>query len=358
MFKKLFILLLEKRYNPIQYNPIQSNINSILIRPMGYAIGDAIVHTAHIKQLKLIFPKAKIGVLVEKNNPVVFKASQLVDEYIRFNILDYFKNYRKWDLLIDFENNFTTKSLFADRILMPNKIIIFNKQHKKYYNLETIKSFDYYFPIPETTPLSHYLSVALKNEIKNIPDPISILHTQHQEKNIIKMQWKTNKVHILLCPQGSKREIPPRELANLLQGIYQEKPLLNIEFILSYAGKSTISYWDKLQCYLPNFIEKGILHLLPKMDLNHFFALVESADIVIAVDGGAVHTACAFRKPLLSFFANSTPNLQMWTPLVAPQVPHYRVVNNVAKYSNDTANFPLSGAINWLIEQIERQEKR
>ncbi len=94
------------------------------------------------------------------------------------------------------------------------------------------------------------------------------------------------------------------------------------------------------------------------MDLNHFFALVESADIVIAVDGGAVHTACAFRKPLLSFFANSTPNLQMWTPLVAPQVPHYRVVNNVAKYSNDTANFPLSGAINWLIEQIERQEKR
>ena len=92
-----------------------SEVKSILIRPLGDAIGDAAVHTAHIKQLKEAFPHIKIGVLVTKNNRTVFEYSYLADELIERNFFNYIKNYKKWDLLLDFENNFNSASLFIDR---------------------------------------------------------------------------------------------------------------------------------------------------------------------------------------------------------------------------------------------------
>ena len=104
--KKLLIILSKKR--DILESDIFDfkDIKSILLRPLGNAIGDATVHTAHLYQLKEVFPNAKLGVIVSKQNRVIFEHSNLVDEYVERNILAYFSHHNKWELLLDFENKF------------------------------------------------------------------------------------------------------------------------------------------------------------------------------------------------------------------------------------------------------------
>ncbi|NEN75095.1 glycosyltransferase family 9 protein [Pelistega sp. NLN82] len=346
--KKLLLLFLQNRRRLLKYN--QAQPNSILIRPLGNAIGDAVVHTAHLQQLKSAFPNTKIGVIVTEQNKIIFEHSHLVDEYIHRNIISYIRNYKKWDWLLDFENNFNSASLFMDRILTPNIIIIFRKKYKKYYNLETVKSYDIHYEQKDHTPLSHYLSYSPLAKQFSLPAPYSVLYPSDFSRKKVKVYWEVNKLKILLCPQGSKRQIPENELAELLTSAINSKYITQVELMISYTNTAD-DYYRNLVALCPQF---KIIRS-PKTSLSEYLALIESADIVLAVDGGSLHLACALKKPLLSFFANSQPNLSVWTPLVHSGTPHINIINHSSCNSNDTTNFPLEKAIDWLHKEIEEQ---
>lgn len=346
--KKLFLSLLQNRQthpSPIQFE----QIHRILLRPLGFAIGDATVHTAHLKQLKALFPQAKIGVVVQGANKAIYQASGLVDEYVERNIFSYMKHAKKWDLLLDFENNFNSASLFMDRILMPKWIVIFRKYNKKYYNFDTIKSYDVHCPQQENARLSHYLMHSLFSEHFQLPEPESELHTTEENREKISAYWQKNQFRLLLCPQGSKRQIPETELANLLNASLTGALAQQVQCLIGYTP-TAVEYCAKLSALCPELN----IRLSPQTTLDEYLALVESAELVIAVDGGSLHLACAFKKPLLSFFANSQPNLSTWEPLIPSQVPHLKIISAHPEntYASDTQDFPLTQAIPWLTEQI------
>ncbi|OOF68348.1 hypothetical protein BKG89_07840 [Rodentibacter caecimuris] len=325
--------------------------HSILIRPLGNAIGDATVHTAHIQQLRTAFPEAKIGVIVTPQNRAIFEHCRLVDCYVERNLLSYIKNHKKWDWLLDFENNFNSASLFMDRILIPNSIIIFRKYNKKHYNFNRVKNYDLHYPQQDNTPLSHYLSNSSLATLFNLPQPYSVLHIHAEDQHKISCFWQPNKIRLLLCPQGSKRQIPEDELAELLN--HSIPPSTQIELILGYT-KLAEKYCQKLTALCPQLQIK----CSPKTTLSGYLALIKSAYIIIAVDGGSLHLSCAFKKPLLSFFADSQPNLGTWQPLIAANVSHLRIISRTPGNSNDTQDFPLDSAINWLKKEIKKQEQK
>ncbi|RGE48749.1 hypothetical protein MHD_02040 [Mannheimia granulomatis] len=349
IFKKLILSLLEKRHildDKVLHSAV---INSILIRPLGWAIGDAVVHTAHINQLRKLYPNAKIGVVVASGNKIIYEHSQLVDCYIYRNLVDYIRNYKKWDLVIDFENNFNTSSLLMDRIINPEYIAIFRKYHKNHYNLDNVKNYNFYYPQEASEKLSNYLFNSGFNLNNSLSIEYSILNTQSEHDDKVSDIWTSGKYRLLLCPYGSKRKIPANELVVLLNQSIIEKAE-EIDIILSYTELSQ-EYYQELKQNCPNLN----IRLSPKMSLSEYLSLVASADFVIAVDGGALHIACAFQKPLLSFFAKSMPNMGTWEPLLLPSTPHFKVLtkNDVGTNSNLTENFELSKAINWLKHYLE-----
>ncbi|UEA15994.1 lipopolysaccharide heptosyltransferase family protein [Pasteurella canis] len=351
-FKQLFILLLENRQK--QPSPIQFNqVKSILLRPLGFAIGDAAVHTAHLKQLKALFPQAKLGVVVRGANKAIYQASGLVDEFVERNLFSYIKHSKKWDLLLDFENNFNSSSLFMDRILMPKWIVIFRKYNKKYYNFETIKSYDIHCPQKDNARLSHYLMQSVFAEHFVLPEPESVLNTTKENRQKVENFWQNNKFRLLLCPQGSKRQIPESELATLLNASLVGELNQKVECLVGYTPTAQ-NYCAQLIQLCPTLEIK----CSPKTSLDEYLALVESADLVVAVDGGSLHLACAFQKPLLSFFANSQPNLGTWEPLIPCDIPHLKVISAHSENttSGNTQNFPLEKAIPWLTQQITRAQ--
>lgn len=350
--KKILLLFLQNRQkHPKKLN--MSEVKSILIRPLGDAIGDAAVHTAHIKQLKEAFPHIKIGVLVTKNNRTVFEYSYLADELIERNFFNYIKNYKKWDLLLDFENNFNSASLFMDRVIMPKWIMIFRKYNKKYYNFNTVRSFDFYSKQDDSYPLSHYISNSQIADQAVLPAPYSVLKAN--DKASVNTLWNKNTFRLLLCPQGSKRQIPPMELANFLTESIPAELTNKIHCIISYTSSSEV-YFNELKQYCSHLQ----LSLSPKTALPEYFSLIESADFVIAVDGGSLHLACAFNKPLISFFADCQPNLGTWTPLINPNfnIPHFKILTqNTVPYSNDTYDFDLETGKIWFNDYLINMDK-
>ncbi|HBO39376.1 MAG TPA: heptosyltransferase, partial [Pasteurellaceae bacterium] len=134
-----------------------SRIDSVLLNPLGDAVGDAVAHGLHLRQLKQRYPNVRIGVFVTARNKAVFQASGIVDELIEMKPINYLRQRRKWDLYIDFTTRFNSRTLILDKLLSPQRVMIFGKTPKKYYTLGNIRNYDFYRPVPPNTHFKDYL---------------------------------------------------------------------------------------------------------------------------------------------------------------------------------------------------------
>lgn len=317
------------------------NVNSILLKPIGDAVGDSIVHLSHLSQIKKAFPHIKIGVFVTNRNRAIYQNSTIVDVLIEDIPKSYILQRYKWDLYLDFLPSFTTKSIILDYILHAKYVINFGKRTKKFYNLDTIKNHDFAVQVPELVHFKDYLMYSPFSK-----DLSPVLNYQIEIPKIAQEKvasfWQSEGcVKVLLNPQGSTRHLPEQELADLLLRIDRN----NVEFLMTNTQGSE-AYFKQLP-----MIEN--MKLAPKTSLFEYFALINSADIVIAVDGGGVHIACACQRKLLAFYSNNQSNLHKWSPISLNENDILTLVgNDISRDSNSTYGFDLDKASRWLNRQI------
>ncbi len=326
-------------------------LDSVLLNPVGDAIGDAVAHGLHLRQLKAGYPHLKVGVFVTERNRAVFAASGVVDELITMTPTAYVKQRKKWDLYLDFTTRFNSKSLILDKILAPERVMIFIKTAKKYYSLDNIHNYDFYTPLPSNTHFKDYLKhSALGAYIGSQPELFYQLQLSEAARQQAAKQWRTGKIRILLCPQGSskRRQLPAQECATILHKI---PPHLqdNIDLQLGYSAQN--------QAYLAQLSQIDALPEIReahKTTVEQYLALVNSADIVLAVDSGTVHVACAFNKPLLAFYANFPTNIAKWQPYARDKAKIKMLVGQgTAPDSDATQNFDAEQAAAWLNAQLD-----
>lgn len=347
MFRSLLVKLCGKRVPALDDDLSQTD--SILLNPVGDAIGDAIVHSLHLRQLKQAYPNARTAVFVTNRNRAIFEAAGAVDELIDMKPLNYFRNRGKWDLYLDFTTRFNSRSLVLDKILRPKRVMIFVKTPKKHYSLDNIHTHDFYQPLPEKIHFRDYLKYSALAPYLASQELFYQLALPDNVKNTIQGFWQPNKLRILLCPQGSnrKRQLPAGECGQILSKIEPHfAQYLDIQ--LGYS-KSNENYLSELNMVFPT----PSVRLSKPTSLLEYLALVDSADIVLAVDSGAVHIACAFEKALLAFYADFPENVAKWYP-------HTRNKENTLMLlgrqnpatSDDTQGFDLHCAADWLNRQI------
>lgn len=325
------------------------NVQSILIRPIGDAVGDAVAHINYARQLKKAYPNCRIGMFTTDRNRDVFKCCEEIDELLEDKPASYLKNRKKWQVLLDFYASFTSMHIIGDSLLAPELIMVFEKQAKKYYSLNNVLNYDFHCPPP---PENHIADRLLTSEFtRHIPLEKSKFHLEIPNYELTKAisLWPGDakqKIRILLAPQGSdpKRCIPEEDLAELLNNCSPEL-LSQAEFVLCNSKFSEAYFAQLKQLCSPDIS----LSLAPKTSLKEYLALTASADIAICVDSGTVHLACAFNRPLLAFYANLPKNLKMWHPLPNQGVPFLMVTAKTEK----THNFPLHEAKGWLNQQIK-----
>ena len=325
-----------------------SLLHSVLVKPIGDAIGDSIAHTAHLQQLKSANPKLKIGVFVSERSRLIYELSGLVDVFLEDKPKTYFKERGRWDLYLDFMPSYTSRSLLLDKILAPKFIFVFYKREKKFYGIHSVNNYNYFASIQKGVHITDYLNVSILNKYLDtdkshyVLEPIAITDK-------VKALWDKNKIRILIAPEGSTKHIPPEELAQFLSNI-PRAILDSCDLILS-----TSTY---TKAYLEAFKNKMIeVQLLPKMSLKEYIGVVECADIIIAVDSATVHIACNYLKPQICFYANNDYSLPLWLPKYAGTIPHKVMVAREKGDNNHTQNFDMQEAASWLIEQIKKSSK-
>lgn len=329
-----------------------TKISSILIRPFGFALGDSLIHLSFASQLKSIYPELRLGILVNGTSDL-FSTSQLFDELVSCTFQSYIKNRNKWQLLLDFRETFNTPDLIADKIISPRATMIFSKQDKPYFNKTNITNYDFYCPWDPNSHVINHLQTSLFTKYFTLPFIIPELTIgQNNIKSILPLWGKNNAniLKILLAPQGNmqmNKHIPVNELADLLNRSLPISSKINL--LVGYTQNSQ-GYFSALRAQTRQDIH---LTLSPQTSLKEYLALVASADIVIGIDSGTVHLACALKKPLLSFYAPH--NINTWHPLSHPNVPHLMIVApNENTCSTTTKNFPIKSAEIWLKEQINQ----
>ena len=337
--KKFIATLCSQR---VQRKEIElTTLKSILLKPIGHAVGDSIVHLMHIMQIKNAFPQAKIGVFVTERNRAIYENANIIDELIEDHFSGYLSQRGKWELYLDFFPSFTTKSIILDAILKPKYVINFGKRDKKHYNLATVKNYDYAVEVPELTHFKEYL---MYSPLASYLSPVAnyYLKISNEAKEKVTKFWKnTNTVKILLNPQGSTRFLPAEELTSLLENV----KYANVEYLMTNTAGS--------EAYFAKLPQLDNLRLAPKTSLFEYFALIDSADIVVAVDGGGVHIACACGKPLLAFYSNNEQTLHKWAPSPKEKVNCLTLIGkHEASDNNGTTGFNMTKAAEWLNDEI------
>ncbi|VDG99366.1 MULTISPECIES: glycosyltransferase family 9 protein [unclassified Eikenella] len=353
--KKIIIRLFGQKRHSIGFD--FNNIKSILIRPLGDAVGDAIINLAYAKQLKNIYSNIQLGVLVTNRNKNIFSNSPLIDKTIDRTPINYLRQRKKWDLLLDFGECLDSRSITASSILSPRAIMIFKKRARKYYSMQNVHNYDFYCPYNPKDHVVRHLHTSSFSQYFSIPEAIPELKI-HLTEQISGKFWQCDtekKIRIFLAPQGSVpfKCLPEKELSELLN-LFNKNYFSQAKFIVCNT-KNSEEYFKKLKLLCASDID---LSLAPKTSLEEYIALTASSDIVIGVDSGTVHLACALKKPLLSFYVDH--NINTWGPLHHKDVPHFMAVSHSEKCFSESeeiswqhrGDFPIAKAANWLNQQI------
>lgn len=348
----------KKKYKNINLQ----NAKSILIKPTGDALGDTLMALSYARQLKEIYDNIKIGMTVTDRNSelvkIAYENENIIDEITGRNKKAALRNRGKWDILLDFTNKINTNRLMWTKFLKPKIVIIFGKKDEKhYFNKKNIKNYDFHCVPPIEVHTIDYLLYSEFVKYFKIERQKPYLKLPKNEIEVIKRAWKMEKndkrIKILLSPQGLDREIPVGEIAIFLNKL-DKNISKKIKIVMGNTAGSE-KYFNELNLLLDKNLNLDII-LCEKLSVREYLAFVASSELVIGVDGGSCHIACAFKRPLLSFYANNTYNLYKWSPVPYEDVDTFKVVSNENRkniMSKDTYNFPLKEAVLWLQNQIE-----
>lgn len=348
----------KKKYKDINLQ----NVKSILIKSNGDALGDTLMALSYARQLKNVYKNIKIGITVtNRNNELVqiaYENENIINEIIGRNKKAALENRGKWDVLLDFTNKINTNSLVWTKFLKAKIVIIFGeKDDNHYFNKKNINNYDFDCTPPIEVHTIDYLLHSEFTKYFKFEKQKPYLKIADTEIESVEKVWKMpendKRIKILLSPQGSDREIPVHEIANFLNKL-DKNISKKIKIVMGNTAGSE-EYFEKLTSLINKNLNLDIM-LCEKLSIREYLAFVATSELVIGVDGGSCHIACAFKKPLLSFYANNEFNLYKWSPVPYENIDTFRVVSNENReniMSKDTYNFPLKEASSWLKNQID-----
>lgn len=310
------------------------NIQSILIRPIGTGIGDAVVLSSVIGQLKQTYPNCKIGVLTTDRNNFIFTHTPGVDICLEDKPSTYFLQSKKWQVFLDYRPTFTTKNIICDYFLAPSYIICFEKTAKKHYSSNTIHNYDFYIPKLAAAHLSESLTLTPFAKYINAENPNYNLTVPTKEQIKTVHKWFIDdKINVLICPLGSDRALDKTLLTQVINELEKE---YSLNFILPLEEQrfpltaKTITYTGK-------------------MALETFIALCHQVDFIITVDTSTVHIACAYKKPFVSIYSGYDDNFALFHPLKQENV---YVARSATK-----SDKPVQKIDNWPVEEVIKYSK-
>jgi len=288
---------------------------------MNQNIGDMVVCSPILREIKLKFPKSELEVLASNANIELAMANPYIDKVLLYrnqwiNLLPMLIRLRraKIDVVIELEAKVVTKAIIMMRIIKPNCILALSKTEGRYgMPPDAILPYDYY-----TDPiLKHQRDTALDIlRLLNIKSNDKSYDVFYNEKHRLKalsffnlFDKKNFFIGLNLEGSSKERKIFKNDAINLISGLAKIQE--NIIIILIHKPENVKNINELIT-------NEASLYTFPSYPTNSVLdlaAIIDGLDLIISPDTSIVHMACAFKKPLIAIYEKKMNNYEKWHPI-------------------------------------------
>jgi ADP-heptose:LPS heptosyltransferase len=284
-------------------------------------IGDMIVTTPILRELKKAYPDISISVLASNENKDVIKYNPYVESiYTNYKnnlLMDLSKllllRWKKFDVCIELDHSVIPHAIFRLKIINPKKIISIHKDGRYGVKGNELQLYDF---LTKKESGKHFGEIWLSTlsffDIKNPSNKFDIFLSDteiNRAQAFSKSIASEIKIGINLEGSYKEKQIQPADLQKICISIKENFPDITI-VILSHPNKrentKQLVIKMDLESVIMSYETKNILELA---------ALINELDFIISPDTSIVHIASAFNKPILSIHENNQLSYSQWKPL-------------------------------------------
>jgi ADP-heptose:LPS heptosyltransferase len=292
----LFSIIIRPRDSgKIEFN--KDKITKILIiRPGG--IGDAVLVTPFIKEIKKVFQGVEIDILAERRNIEIFhiiKNLNLLDNVFKYDNLNFLSLYMKlrkkdYDIVFDTEQWHNISAIFAYFICKKIRIGFNTRFRRTRFYTTTVH---YIHNEYEAYNFLNLLNALLPNKIaKQINSPFILLP---DDLIFWAKQLIANDKVVAICLSAS-----------IMQRFWPADNFKNLTNYLINKGYNVLFLGGRKERKISNIILNGIsrkdciLDFVGKTTIRQTAALISSSKFYIGLDTGILHLAYALGIPTIS----------------------------------------------------------
>lgn len=276
------------------------------------AIGDVLMTTPFLRELRKLFPKAQINYLVGNWSKEVLNNNKNIDNVISFDEDIIFKNKffailglakkiqkQKYDMCFVLDRSYLA-DIFAYLCKIPLRIG-FDRKGEGFSLTHKVKTEKNKHHINEYLKLLTFFNIKPKNKEMN-------LFVTKKDTGLTNRFLKKNKLSkkiIGVAPLGAinpgqkmlTRRWPIRKYKELI------KTLANKYGIILFGGKEERNELEQIK----NELDNGVVNAAG-LTIQQSSALMKKCKLFITHDSGAMHIAAASKIPVLSIFGPSNPH--------------------------------------------------
>jgi lipopolysaccharide heptosyltransferase II len=277
---------MNKNKEVLKYN----GMKSILVVRLS-SLGDILLSTPLVRTIKNKFPDISISFIVKKQYRDTLKLNPHLTRLFlyepqkekRVNLINEIKKNR-YDLILDLQNNFRSKEITNS---LHTKTLRFPKRSLDKFLLVNFKI----NRLKEAPPIPERYSTITPG--LNLDSGGLELYTENKPSSFIK-----GKENLVGIAPGSRHftKMWPKDFY-----VYLGKLLVNAGYnVVIFGGKDDISICTEISESI-----KDSVNLCNNDDLLQTAADMKECLAIICNDSGLMHTACALKVPVLTFFGSS-----------------------------------------------------
>ncbi|MDA8905289.1 hypothetical protein N9I58_02360 [Candidatus Thioglobus sp.] len=288
---------------------------------MNQNIGDFIVCSPILREIKLALPVSETQVLVSEVNKDIALANPYIDKVHVYRnqwhkllpILFHLKR-MKFEFAIELEAKVVTKAILMLKVISPECVLAVSKTEGRYgMKPDSVLPYDYY----TNKNLKHQRDTCLDIlRLLNITcnnKSYDIFYTKQNKLNALSFlsSFEASKIIIGLNIEGSseKNKILNEDVIKLILELYSMNN--NIIVILLHKPKDR----DRIISLIPDEASSFVFPSYPTKSVLDLAAIVDAVDLIISPDTSIVHMACALKKPLVAIYRDRVSNFDKWYPI-------------------------------------------
>jgi ADP-heptose:LPS heptosyltransferase len=285
------------------------------------SIGDIVLTTPVVRCLKKQYPQAQLHYLTKKQFASILQSNPYLDKIhllegdLQPVVLELLKE--KFDYVIDLHNNLRTKYVkVLLRQAFNSRIESFsvNKLNIRKWLLTRLK----WKWMPDVSIVDRYFETVKSLGVKNDGQGLDYFIPEEEEikKDDLPM---SHSLGYIACAIGGQHETKKMPLEKW-KALCAKMPFP----IVLLGGKEDVDMANEIR----GVDEVKIYNACGKFSLNESADIVKRARVVITHDTGLMHIAAAFKKPIISIWGNTVPELGMF-----PYYGYNNLKSNVAPQS-------------------------